>query len=236
MKIRVLFDKEKINGGFDVGWGLSLFLPEENILFDTGEKFSYLENNAKLMGIDLKSLEKIVISHNHWDHTGGLEELLDLNPKVKVYVTSHSDKSFKDSIKAKGAQLVEVTNVEKIGECVYSTGQFIVSYKDRTLSEQGLVIEKDDGLIILSGCCHPGILNVVEKVKYYFKKNVDLVVGGLHLMDKEKRFIEFVVGEVKKMVRRVAPSHCTGFEAISLFKKVFGNDFVEVKVGKDIVV
>ncbi len=230
MKIEILLDKEKDLEEFQVGWGLS-FLIDRKILFDTGENFEYLKHNAELLGIDLKKIEKVFISHQHWDHRGGLDRLLEINNQVDVYICKSSSQDFKESIKKK-ANLVEVKNVLKIDEGIYSSGELAANYKGEPLHEHFLVIEKDNFLVVLCGCSHPGILNIVEKINFDFKKEIIAVMGGFHLLDKEERFIRFIAEELKRKVRKVGPSHCTGYSAISYFKKIFEENFIEIKVGK----
>ncbi len=233
MKVKILFDKEAIVGTFRTGWGIS-YLVNEDVLFDTGEKFEYLVENSKLMGVDLQKVRKVVISHEHWDHTGGLWDLLTINRNITVYGCFSFGKGFKERVKKLGAKLIEVKQILQIGEALYSTGEFLTSYKGANLAEQGLIIEKGSKMILICGCCHPGLTEMLERVKDTFHKDIYCVLGGFHLMDKEKRFIEYIAQEIREVTGRIGPSHCTGFEAISIFKRVFGDNFVEIKVGKEL--
>lgn len=235
MEIEILLDKEKDLEEFQVGWGLS-FLIDRKILFDTGENFEYLKHNAELLGIDLKKIKKIFISHQHWDHRGGLDRLLEINNQVDVYICKSSSQDFKESIKRKKTNLVEVKDILKIDEGIYSSGELAAIYKEEPLYEQFLIIEKNNFLVVLCGCSHPGILNTVEKISFDFKKEIMAVMGGFHLLDKEERFVRFTVEELKRKIKKVGPSHCTGYPAISYFKEVFKENFIEIKVGKRIVI
>ena len=233
MRLRVLFDKEVMSQDFEGGWGVS-YLVDDDLLFDTGEKFSYIEKNSKLMGIDLMKITKVVISHQHWDHIQGLDGLLEMNKGITVYVCAHSNKNFKDRILKQKAKLVEVKEKINIKEGVYSSGECLISYKGEKIAEQSLIIERGKDLVLLCGCAHFGVLNIIEKVRRSFNKDIYCLIGGFHLMDKEKRFIEYVVRECRKAVKKIAPSHCTGFLGVSLFREVFKEDFLEIKVGKEI--
>ncbi|MCD6227859.1 MAG: MBL fold metallo-hydrolase [Candidatus Omnitrophica bacterium] len=233
MRLRVLLDKEVMSQDFEGGWGVS-YLVDDDLLFDTGEKFSYIEKNSKLMGIDLMKITKVVISHQHWDHIQGLDGLLEMNKGITVYVCAHSSKDFKDHILRRKVKLVEVKDMVSIKEGIYSSGESFASYKGEGIAEQSLIIDRGKDLVLLCGCAHFGLLNIIEKVRRSFNKDIYCLIGGFHLMDKEKRFIEYVVRECRKAVKKIAPSHCTGFPAVSLFREVFKEDFLEIKVGKEI--
>jgi 7,8-dihydropterin-6-yl-methyl-4-(beta-D-ribofuranosyl)aminobenzene 5'-phosphate synthase len=232
MRIKILFDKEGMGEKFQVGWGIS-YLIGNDILFDTGEKFEYICKNAKAMGLRLEEFKKIVISHDHWDHTGGLWELLRLNKDVTVYGCVNFSKEFKERVMGLGAELIEVKDTAQIDESIYSTGQSMGTYEGSLWVEQGLVIDRGDKLILICGCAHPGLLNMIEKSRVIFGKDVYCALGGFHLMDKEKRFIDYVVREVRKLLEKIGPGHCTGFEAVSQFRQEFGENFIEVKVGRE---
>ncbi len=233
MKLKILFDKEAISDKFKTGWGISCLI-DEDMLFDTGENFEWLLENSKLMGVDLEKIRKVFISHEHWDHTGGLWDFLRINRNITVYGCFSSGKEFKERVRKLGANLIEVKQILQIGDALYSTGEFLSSYKGVNLAEQSLIIGKGNKVVLICGCCHPGLPKIIEKVKDAFGKDIYCVLGGLHLMDKGKRFIEYIAEEVRGMTERIAPSHCTGFEAISIFKKVFGDNFIEVKIGKEL--
>jgi 7,8-dihydropterin-6-yl-methyl-4-(beta-D-ribofuranosyl)aminobenzene 5'-phosphate synthase len=232
MKIKILFDKEGLGPQYHAGWGLS-FLVDDSVLFDTGEKFEYLKNNAKLMGVDLGKIRTVVISHDHWDHIGGLWGLLNLNKNITVYGCALSNKEIKKKVKELGGIWKDVDAVVNIDNGIYSTGQIVFHYKNQMLAEQAMVIERKEKLILLCGCVHPNIVTLIEKVKAEFNKEISLILGGLHLMDKEQRVIEYVVSTIRAQgIRGIGASHCTGYEATQLLKKVFADNFVEIKVGE----
>jgi len=175
------------------------------------------------LGIDPKSIDKVVISHIHGDHLGGLEGFLKENSKVKVFIPASFPDSVREMVKNCGASFVDILRPQKISDFVFSTGEIKGPPK-----EQSLVILSKKGLIITTGCAHPGIVKVVKKAKEMFpQKEVYLVLGGFHHPPKK------VVYELKKLkVKKVAPSHCSGDEIRELFKKEYQNDFIENGVGK----
>jgi 7,8-dihydropterin-6-yl-methyl-4-(beta-D-ribofuranosyl)aminobenzene 5'-phosphate synthase len=137
----------------------------------------------------------------------------------------------KDEIR-KRAKLIEVKNEQKVFENVYTTG-LIKNNPD----EQSLVIKTEKGLVIITGCAHPGIVNIIKKAKELAKENVYLVLGGFHLFGADDAEIEKIIGNFRDLgVKKVAPCHCTGDKAISLFEKEYKENFVKVGVGKIIEV
>ena len=220
-----VYDNYQVNPELKTAWGFGLVIeiPNERILFDTGGNSDILLFNMKKLGIDPKSIDKVVISHIHGDHVGGLEGFLKENSKVKVFIPASFPDSVRKMIKSYGASLVDISKPQKISDFVFSTGELYGSPK-----EQSLIILSKKGLIVITGCAHPGIVNIVKKAKEMFpQKEVYLVLGGFHHPPKK------VVSELKKLkVKKVAPSHCSGDEIRELFKKEYQNDFIENGVGK----
>ncbi|MFH1768042.1 MAG: MBL fold metallo-hydrolase [Candidatus Omnitrophota bacterium] len=234
MKARIIFDKDSINGDFFKGWGVS-FLIDNDILFDTGENFDYLNQNFSRMGVDLRSIKKIVISHEHWDHTSGLWEIIKDNKDIIVYGCLNFSDRFKNKVKAAGAKLVMVKDFCLIGKNIYSSGEVLSNYKGANIPEQSLVILTDSDVVLVCGCAHAGILDLIGRVQDSLNKQVTFVLGGLHLLDKDRRTLDYIV---KKMlsggVRKIAPSHCTGYDAVFLLKEYYKDNYIEVKAGGDI--
>ncbi len=242
MRIKILFDKDALSKGLYpaltgkkkvyTGWGVS-FLADDRILFDTGEKGQWLLENMKTLGVDVAGIETVVISHDHWDHTGGLCAILKYNPKVKVYACPNFSKRFKNKVKSYGSRLVEVDKFIRIEDNIYSTGEIPGRYAFRYMPEQALVLRTLKGLIVLTGCAHPGIIKIIENVKQNISGEIYLVLGGFHLTGKHKETIKPIVKEFKDLgADRVAPTHCTGKNAVKLFKKAYQKKFIEVKVGQ----
>ena len=220
-----VYDNYQVNPELKTAWsfGLVIKTSNERILFDTGGNSNILLFNMKKLGIDPKSIDKVVISHIHGDHLGGLEGFLKENSKVKVFIPSSFPDSVRKMIKSYGASFVDVSKPQKISDFVFSTGELYGPPK-----EQSLVILSKKGLVVITGCAHPGIVKIVKKAKEMFpQKEVYLVLGGFHHPPKR------VVSELKKLkVKKVAPSHCSGDEIRELFKKEYQNDFIENGVGK----
>ena len=234
MEIKILYDNIALNKKFSTGWGLS-YLIDGKILFDTGEKPKPLLGNMKKAGVKISAIKAIVISHNHWDHTGGLWEILKENPKLKVYVCKKFIKKFKDKIKRFGAEVIEIKKFGEICKNIYTTGEIGGKYGGRYLPEQGLVLKTAKGLTVLTGCAHPGILKMVKSARRNIKGDIYLAIGGFHMMRDPKKAIVPVVDELYKMgIKKAAPTHCSGKMAMKVFSEKYEDDFVEVKVGDKI--
>jgi len=236
MRIKILFDSIASDNRFSTGWGVS-YLVNGKVLFDTGERSDKLLRNMKNMGIALSGIEAIVISHEHWDHTGGLWGILKKNHKPKVYICPHFSKRFKNRVKSHGGQLIEIDKFTQVYKNIYSTGEIEGKYNGKHISEQALVLRTQKGISILTGCAHPGIIKIIENVKKNIPDNIYLVVGGFHLIGKHKKTIKPIVDRFKRLgIKKTPPSHCTGKNARQIFKEEYDNNFIEVKVGQIIEV
>ena len=125
-------------------------------------------------------------------------------------------------------KFVEVDKQTEICKNVYSTGQL-----GTWIKEQGLVLRTGKGLVIITGCAHPGIVKMVETSRDLFAEPVLLVMGGFHLEWATKGKIENIVNAFKDMnVQYTGPCHCTGDKARSLFAEYFADNYITVGVGK----
>ena len=231
MQIKILFDSVALDNRFLTGWGVS-YLIDGRVLFDTGEKSSSLLRNMKNMDVDISNLKTVVISHDHWDHRGGLWGVLKENPKLRVYACPNFNKRFKNRVESHGGQLIEVDKFTQVYKNIYSTGEIERRYAFRYMPEQALILRTSNGLTILTGCAHAGIIRIIESVKQNISGNIHFILGGFHLMGKHNKTIEPIIDKFKQLgVKKVAPAHCSGKNATKLFKEVYRENFVEAKVG-----
>jgi 7,8-dihydropterin-6-yl-methyl-4-(beta-D-ribofuranosyl)aminobenzene 5'-phosphate synthase len=233
MWIKVLFDKDTNDKKLHTGWGVS-FLVDNKILFDTGENGLWLLENIKYLDIDIGRIEAVVLSHDHWDHAGGLWELLKAKKDLVIYACPNFSMEFKNKVKKLQGVLVENEKVVEVSKNIFVTGEIAGEYKGSYMPEQALVAKTENGLTIITGCSHPGIVKIVEKVKEGFPNDkIYLVFGGFHLMDKDKRIIQIIVEAFRKMgVEAVGPTHCSGYEAQKAFKEKYVKNFISIKVGQ----
>ena len=219
-----VYDNYQVRSDLKASWGFATVIktPKDMILFDTGGSSEILLFNMEKLNIDPLSIRKVVISHIHGDHVGGLEGFLEKNSNVTVFIPASFPQSIKDMIVNKGAEFVEISGPMEISDSVYSTGEL---YGPPV--EQALIVDSEKGLIVITGCAHPGIVKIVKKAKELMGKEVYLVVGGFHHPPVS------VVEELRELgVKKVAPSHCTGDRVREAFKEEYKEDFIEYGVGK----
>ena len=233
MEIKILFNSAGINEHLSIGWGVS-FLIGKSVLFDAGEKGGLLLNNFDQLKVDLSLIEDIIISHDHWDHTGGLWEVLKQKQNVNVYACPGFTDEFKGKVEVSNGCLVENNDFMEISKNVYVTGEIQGEYKGKNISEQAVVIITDKGLTVITGCAHPGILKILDLVQKKFPgKPFHAVFGGFHLMKKHPRSISSIVEAFKELgVEKAGPTHCSGTEAENIFGKEYGDNFLSTKIGE----
>lgn len=230
ISIKVIFDNNPYKEGMRTAWGFSCVISstEKTILFDTGGDGRLLLENMSKMGIDANGIETVVLSHIHSDHTGGLWGFLRENPKVCVYMPKSFPEKIKGRVTSCGAKYVEVGKQTKICEGVYSTGQMGLRIR-----EQGLVIRTDKGMIVITGCAHPGIVKMVRAAKDLYNERILLVMGGFHLEWATEGKIKNIIKAFKELdVKYVGPCHCTGGKARAIFEKHYTNSYINVGLGK----
>ncbi|MEW5937275.1 MAG: MBL fold metallo-hydrolase [Candidatus Thermoplasmatota archaeon] len=191
MRLTILYDNEA-KEGFRSGWGFSCLVEynDKKILFDTGWDGDVLLHNMEKSGIAKEEIEAIVLSHHHWDHIGGLPLVLHSN--VDVYLPKSFSKRLKHEISHR-ARLHEVEQADEIIRGVYTTGEL-----GDSIREQALVLEGEEGLIVITGCAHPGLDIVLEAVRKFGE--VSGAIGGFHSFDRLAQLDSLSL---------IAPCHCT---------------------------
>lgn len=230
----IAYDNNSFDKKLEKDWGFSCFIKglEKSILFDTGTNGQILLSNMEKLGIHPEEIELVFLSHAHEDHTGGLDALLTQNSKIEVWLPEFFSSSFKKAIKEEGATVTEVENFQKICEGAYTTG-VVAGW----IKEQSLILETDKGLIVITGCAHPRIVNIIALAKELLKKDIHLVFGGFHLAGFYKNEIEEIIDQFRVSgVKKVGPGHCSGDEARRLFAEEYKKDFIEIGAGKEIKV
>lgn len=230
LTIKVVYDNNPYADGLGTAWGFACVIigAEKTILFDTGGDGTLLLDNMKKLAIEPNSIDVVVLSHIHGDHTGGLASFLGRNPKTEVYVPISFPSKFKENVRTCGAKILEVAEPLKICDGVYSCGQL-----GKLIKEQSLAIQTKKGLIVVTGCAHPGIVKIVNVAQDLVKNDILLVMGGFHLEWATSGKIEKIISAFRQLgVRYAGPCHCTGEKARSLFEKHFGKRYIRVGAGR----
>jgi len=228
--ITVICDNYATRDDLDVSWGFSCLIKHggKNILFDTGGDGIVLLENMSKLGIDPASIDLMMISHQHWDHTGGIYHVLSAKRCLPVCLPYSFSSHFKEDMRRYGAELIEVTRAQEILPCLYSTGAL-----DGLISEQAALLRMPMGNIVITGCAHPGIINIVKAARKAFPHDkLALVMGGFHLLDADDKTILKIISQLKKMgVLYAAASHCSGKRARELFALGYKDRFIAVGAG-----
>jgi len=219
----VVYDNNEFDERLETDWGFGCLVEglEKTILFDTGGKGDLLLANMRKLEIDPAQVEVVVISHTHADHIGGLAGFLKRNPKVTVYLPRSLRESAKAAVRRSGAELIEVHDAVKICRGAYSTGEL-----DGGVKEQSLLVETPKGPVLITGCAHPGIVNIVRHARRQMDANLYLALGGFHLSGAGVDEIRNIVQELQSLgLQAAAPCHCSGDLARRLFREAYGERY-----------
>lgn len=242
MKITALVENTTLDEKLSCEHGLSLYIEtkKHKILFDMGQTDLFVENARKL-DVDLADVDIAILSHGHYDHGGGLKKFLEINQKAPVYLSKHAFEPYYNGVEKcigldvslrESKRLIYTDDVIEIAEGLklfhcnsheksYDLGSFGLNKKvndeflpDDFLHEQYLLIEENDKKVLISGCSHKGILNIVE----WFKP--DVLIGGFH-------FSKLPLDDTLTGYARILDGfdteyytcHCTGIEQYQFMKK-----------------
>lgn len=233
LKLSIVYDNHSFDPRLKTAWGYAMVAEYRGhtSLFDTGGDSRTLLNNMRILGVDPARIESLAISHNHRDHTGGLNGLFKTGVRPTIYLPPSFPTRFKRRVGRKTG-IVEVTPGQAIAAGVYTTGEMY-----NAVTEQSLVIQTGSGLVIVTGCAHPGIIKIIEQAKALFDAPVNLVMGGFHLRSKNKAEMMAILADFSRLeVGKVAPSHCTGDQSIAMFAEAYGEDYIQAGAGRIIYV
>jgi len=206
MKVTIIYDNTAFRKDLQSNWGFSALVEARDtprILFDTGSNGKILLSNLEKLEIDPNLIDEVFISHPHFDHVGGLSDFLKVNPKIsKIYVPS--------SLGLKNEVILK--EPQKIHENVFSTGEL-------EGIEQSMGIKTDKGIVLMVGCSHPYMGNILDAAKQFGE--IYAVIGGMH------GFSEF---ELFRDLKLICPTHCTQYK--TKLKKLYPQKYVEGGAGR----
>ncbi len=246
----------------DWGFAALIEYGGKRILFDTGNNANTFAHNVKALKIDLKRLDFVVISHRHGDHTSGLNYLLSVNPGVKIYVPKETYGVFGSSLPGTfyrhseslapemryfggappeiirhgtpwaRANFVYVDSLTEVAPNIYLISTVSQTPGTLELRELSLAIKTSKGLILTTGCSHPGIEKILE-ASMAIDRHVHLIFGGLHLVTTPDPEIERITNALRQRWRvdLIAPGHCTGEPAFAALQKAFGESYLYAGLG-----
>lgn len=248
--------------------GLSFLIESEDgsFLFDTGQGIG-LESNAKKLGKDLSCVSRIILSHGHYDHTGGLESMLETGKGLRI--VAHPD-IFQEKVGVlpgrepvkigitlergtleERAELVLTQEPHRIEDTVLTTGEVPMKtpfesidpgllvqkggelVRDELLDDLSLILRTASGLVVVVGCSHRGIVNIIEHARRITKEdNIRAVLGGMHLERASEEQLAHTISYFESLgSEKIVMSHCSGLEASSKVKNALGDRVVFNRVG-----
>jgi 7,8-dihydropterin-6-yl-methyl-4-(beta-D-ribofuranosyl)aminobenzene 5'-phosphate synthase len=217
--LKIIYDNVSLRPDLRPDWGFSCWvdLPGAPLLFDTGADSRILLENMSRMGLDPLEIAHVVLSHGHGDHTGGLAGLLARSKGPAVYVPASFPSGVEEALEAYGSECQRIHEARLLFPGVYSTGEM-----GDVIPEQAMVVESPEGLMVVTGCAHPGIVETAERVVEWFKAPIGLLVGGFHLLGLGLSEIRSVAKRLEALgVQRIVPCHCTGKEAQDIIQDHF---------------
>ena len=246
----------------DWGFSAYIEFNDKKILFDTGNNVEIFKHNIETAGINLRELDYVVISHRHGDHTTGLTHLFEINPAVPVYVPKEKFGLFGSNLPGtfypqvarlpkhmrtfdgathahvasgspwEGAHFMPITRVTEIFADIYILPTVSETPGTKELNELSLTLKTSEGLVLVVGCSHPGIENIVDLATSIDSRTHN-IFGGFHLLRKNATQLSEIAKSLKRIygVQNIAPGHCTGEPASALFSEMFGKNYIYAGLG-----
>lgn len=268
MKITCLIENTPGNALCAYEHGLSLYVEtsKHRLLFDAGQTDAVIRN-AEILGIDLKKADSLFLSHGHYDHSGGIDKFSDINKTALIYAQKsamlpcyHFEKYIGVSDKLRNNNNLVLLNGDRridselflftgiTGRRLFPKGNSEletvadgIRQQDSFSHEQCLVITEKDKNILLCGCAHNGIINILDKYTEIFGGDPYAVISGFHMMKKSEfteEDIEIIEETARELMKRNTvfySGHCTGQPAFDIMKNIMGDRLHAVHSGSTVL-
>jgi len=275
MKIINLMENLKGEKNCVVEHGLSFYVETDNhkILVDTGASDAFL-TNAKELGVDLTQVDIVILSHGHYDHSGGIIPFTKINNHAKIYMQKTAIKEYYHiypddtcyiGIDPRIKQLNQLILVDGNltiddelslfsnikGRKYWPEGNLHLKRKEETANsveylqdefdhEQCLVIKEGNDIVLMSGCAHNGILNIMDEYYRLYQSYPTAAISGFHMMKKtphteeEVEVIKKTAEELLKCGTNFYTGHCTGQPALDIMKEIMKDKLCQVYCGDEV--
>jgi len=230
----VLYNNYANIPGTIADWGFSCLVEggEQTILFDTGARGDILMQNVHKLNVDLSKVDIIVLSHIHSDHTGGLDSVLAIKPEVRVFIPHSFPQDFARQHNLPDTSVQRIKDSKQICANVFTTGEMGSSIK-----EHSLLFQTGKGQVVLTGCSHQGIINIVQTARELNPAPIYMVLGGMHLLRHSDTEIKEIIRLFKEAgVQKCCATHCTGDRAMELFAESYNDNFANAGTGTIITI
>ncbi|MBQ8877960.1 MAG: MBL fold metallo-hydrolase [Lachnospiraceae bacterium] len=254
---------------FEHGLSIYVETAKHKLLVDTGASDKFL-NNAEILGVDLQEADTLILSHGHYDHAGGILPFALRNDKADIYLQKSAMDAFyhKDEEQERYIGIApEISKLPKVKlmegnyrideelflftgvtkRRLWPSGNKVLKIKrgdefiqDEFIHEQYLVIEEDSKRVLISGCAHNGILNILDKFRELYNTWPDAVISGFHLKKKsgytqeDLDNIRQIAEELSKLPTKFYTGHCTGEEPYGMMKEIMGEQLIYLHSGDKI--
>jgi 7,8-dihydropterin-6-yl-methyl-4-(beta-D-ribofuranosyl)aminobenzene 5'-phosphate synthase len=239
----ILYNNLSANDSIIADHGFSCLIEsgDHSCLFDAGRDADKFMANVSKLGVKCSSIDQVFVSHIHGDHMGGLFEILAECNKPTLYLPfsypqmqgevlgEEADDDFNallEQLKPSVSEIIREKESVKVGDTFYSTGMI-----ENQTWEHALIVPTSKGLIVITGCAHPGILEIVKRAKEVMNQDIYFVMGGFHLFPIDSTQVKTIAQELRKLTKYIGPCHCTGENAQRIFKDIFKEDYIDIKAG-----
>lgn len=231
-QISIIYDSDARPGSkMKTGWGWSAVIErgEFIVMLDTGWDEAIFRHNLQVSKYKPTDIDVVVISHWHPDHIGGLKYLMENNPRLVAYLPGSSNDRPPDDKryfipKGKKDLSPEIMILQTTGADYESSG---------VEDELSLVLKTQNGVVVVHGCAHSELRNILSKVKEYFPGKIHMTMGGMRYLNKTEAEMRMIAKDLKEIgLEKIGPAHCAiGEASAKIFRESFGKDFFYARLG-----